>query len=222
MARLARVIIPGLPYHVTQRGKGGQKVFFPRPTTPLIAQIVGAAREAAVAVSAWQLMPNHVHLVLAPEGEDGLRHALVRVHRSYAGTVRARRKGAGHFWQGRFGAVAMDEPHLAAAFRYVTLDPAPARLVSRAEDWPWSSARAHPGLGDDAVTDLAPARQRFSRFADLLEGNEDTAATSRLRKAESVGRYIGSESLLAELEAQTRRRLRPLERGPKPTADLAG
>ena len=108
-----------------------------------------AAREAGVAVWAWQVMPNHVHLVLAPEGEDGLRHALARMHRSYAGMVHARRKGVGHFWQGRFGAVAMDDPHLAAAFRYVTLNPAPVRLVSGAEDLPWSSARAHLGFGDD-------------------------------------------------------------------------
>jgi REP element-mobilizing transposase RayT len=72
-----------------------------------------AAREAGIAVWAWCLMPNHVHLVLAPEGEDGLRHALALAHRSYAGMV--------HAWQGRFGAAAMDEPHLTAAFRYVTL-----------------------------------------------------------------------------------------------------
>jgi len=80
----------------------------------------------------------------------------------------------------------------------------------------------HLGLGDDALTDLAPARQRFSRFADLLEGDEDTAGTSRLRKGESVGRPIGSESFLAALEAQTQRRSRPLKRGPKPTDDRAG
>ena len=109
-----------------------------------------------------------------------------------------------------------------AAFRYVTLNPAPARRIRHAEDWPRSSARPHLGFGDDALTDLAPARQRFSRLADLLEGDEDTAATSRLRKGESVGRPIGSESFLAALEAQTQRRLRPLERGPKPTEDRAG
>ena len=68
-----------------------------------------------------------------------------------------------------------------------------------------------------ALTDLAPARHRFSRFADLLEGDDDTAATSRLRKGESVGSPIGSESFLAALEAQTQRRLRPPRRGPKPT-----
>jgi putative transposase len=60
----------------------------------------------------------------------------------------ARRKGSGHFWQGRFGAVAMDEEHLAAALRYVSLNPVRARLVARAQDWRWSSASAHLRLRD--------------------------------------------------------------------------
>jgi len=63
-----------------------------------------------------------------------------------------------------------------------------ARLVVRAEDWPWSSARALLGLGEDPLIDLAPARQRFARFADLLEAAEDGEATARLRKGETVGR----------------------------------
>jgi len=72
-------------------------------------------RAAAVEVWAWWLMPNHVHLILVPSDPDGLRRALAHVHRRYAGVIQARRKRTGHFWQGRFGAVAMDESHLAAA-----------------------------------------------------------------------------------------------------------
>jgi putative transposase len=220
MARLARVVIPGLPHHVTQRGNGGRRVFFSDADYGAYRDLLAkAASEAGVAVWAWCLMPSHVHLILAPDSEDGLRRALARVHRAYAGMIHARRRRTGHFWRGRFGAVVMDEPHLAAAFRYVTLNPVRARLVRRAQDWPWSSARAHLGLGDDALTDVAPARQRFSRFADLIEGEGDAAATSRLRKGESVGRPIGSESFLAALEAQTGRRLRPLARGPKRASD---
>ena len=68
-------------------------------------------------------MPNHVHLILTPSDDDGLRRALARVHRRYAGIVNARRRRTGHFWQGRYGAVAMDEDHLAAALRHVSLIP---------------------------------------------------------------------------------------------------
>src|SRR5579863_4218176 len=111
MARLARLVIPGIPYHVTQRGNGGQRVFFSQADYAAYRDLLaGAAAEAGVAVWAWCLMPNHVHLILRPSGEDGLRRALARVHRAYAGKIHARRRRSGHFWQGRFGAVAMDEP----------------------------------------------------------------------------------------------------------------
>ena len=221
MARLARVVIPDLPYHVTQRGNGGQRVFFSDEDYAAYRDLLAmAARDAGVEVWAWCLMPNHVHLILCPGDGDGLRRALARVHRAYAGRVHARRRRTGHFWQGRFGAVAMDEPHCVAAFRYVALNPVRARLVARAEDWRWSSARALLGLGDDGLTDVAPARARFSRFADLLETDEDVEATARLRKGESVGRPIGSEGFLAMLEARTGRRLRPQPRGPKPGGEV--
>jgi REP-associated tyrosine transposase len=84
-------------------------------------------------------MLNHVHLILMPSDSDGLRRALAAVHRRYAGIIHARRKRTGHFWQGRFGAVVMDEAHLAAALRYVSLNPVRARAVERVRDWRWSS-----------------------------------------------------------------------------------
>ncbi|GLQ76636.1 hypothetical protein GCM10007881_01510 [Mesorhizobium huakuii] len=88
-------------------------------------------------------MPNHVHLILTPTDPDGLRRALAKVHRAYAGIIHARQKKTGHFWQGRFGAVAMDDDHVLSAVSYVGLNPARAGLVKQAADWPWSSARAH-------------------------------------------------------------------------------
>jgi len=222
MARLARVVVPGLPYHVTQRGNGGQRVFFAdRDYEAYRDWLAEAAHEARLGVWAWCLMPNHVHLVLVPQNEDGLRRALSRVHRRYAGFIHARRRRTGHFWQGRYGAVAMDEDHLAAAYRYVNLNPVRARLVERAEAWRWSSARALLGLGEDGLTDLTPAGQRFSRFGDLLEAEEDEEATSRLRKGETVGRPVGSDRFLAELESKTGRVFRALKRGPKPNAGRA-
>jgi len=74
MSRLARLVVPGLPYHVTQRGNGGQRVFFSDDDYAGYRDLLAeAAREARVAVWAWCLMPNHVHLILCPDDEDGLR-----------------------------------------------------------------------------------------------------------------------------------------------------
>jgi putative transposase len=143
-------------------------------------------------------VPNHVHLILEPRDEDGLRRVMAGTHRVYSGLIQERRPRAGRFWRGRYAAVAMDEDHLRAAYRYVALNPVRA------------------GLGEDPLTDLAPALERFAHFGDLLAREEDRDAISRLRKGESVGRPIGSDAFLASLEAHTGRRLHVLPRWLKP------
>jgi putative transposase len=223
MARLARVVIAGHPHHVTQRGNGGARTFFSDADYALYRDLLEEhCRAAEVAVWSWCLMPNHAHLVLVPSDEDGLRRALAPAHRRYAGVIHARRRRTGHFWQGRFGAVAMDEEHLRAALAYGALNPVRARLVARARDWRWSSTRAHLSRRDDGITALAPVRERIPDFAAFLAGAEDGEAFARLRAAESVGRPVGDERFMAGLERVTRRSLRPGRRGPKPKEREAG
>jgi putative transposase len=217
MARLARVVLPGHPHLVTQRGNGGARTFFGDHDYALYRELLAAQCQAAsVEVWAWCLMPNHVHLILVPSDKDGLRRALAKLHRAYAGTIQARRKRTGHFWQGRFGAVVMDEDYLAVALRYVALNPVRTRLVDRAQDWRWSSTRAQLRGRDDGLTALKPIRDRFPRFADLLATETDPEQVERLRAAESIGRPLGSDRFLARLERFTGRTLKPAKRGPKP------
>ena len=98
MARLARVVVPHHPHHVTQRGNGRARTFFANADYALYRDLPAEnCRAAEVAVWAWCLMPNHVHLILMPSDPDGLRRALARVHRSYAGVIQARRRRSGHF-----------------------------------------------------------------------------------------------------------------------------
>jgi putative transposase len=217
MARLARVVIPGHPHHVTQRGNGRARTFFSDADYALYRDLLGQhCRAAGVEVWAWCLMPNHVHLILVPSDPDGLRRALAAVHRRYAGIIHARRKRSGHFWQGRFGAAVMDEAHLAAALRYVSLNPVRARLVERPRDWRWSSTRAHLSGKDDGITARAPVKKLFPDFADLLASAPEADLFLRLREAESIGRPLGDDRFLARIERLTKRRLRPGKRGPKP------
>src|SRR5580700_8771820 len=216
MARLARVVIPGHPHHVTQRGNGRARTFFGDADYALYRDLLAEnCRACGVEVWAWCLMPNHVHLILVPSDADGLRRALSGVHRRYAGIIHARRRRTGHFWQGRFGAAVMDEDHLAAAIRYVSLNPVRARLVARAQDWRWSSTRAHLTGKDDGITARAPIRERFPDFADLI-ASADAEAFTRLRAAESIGRPLGDDRFLAKIERATKRSLKPRKRGPKP------
>jgi hypothetical protein len=115
----------------------------------------------------------------------------------------------------------MDEDHLAAAARYLALNPVRAGLAPRAQDWPWSSVHAHLAGRSEALTTVEPLLSRYPNFADLLALGPDDAAFDRLRRAESIGRPVGSAAFIAGLEAATARRLRPAKRGPRPAADDA-
>ena len=122
----------------------------------------------------------------------------------------------GHLWQGRFGSVVMDEEHLANAVRYVSLNPVRAKMVERAQDWPWSSATAHLSGRDDELVTVAPVLDRYGNFASFLGQEEgDAVAFRRLRQSETTGRPLGSDQWIEKLEKRTGRKLKPQKRGPK-------
>jgi putative transposase len=215
MTCLARIVIPGLPHHVTQRGNRRERVFFSDADYQFYLDGMGAAaKKAGSEIWAWCLMPNHVHLLIVPRDEDGLRLTVANAHRRYAARLNARNKWTGHLWQGRYGSVVMDEAHLYHALAYVSLNPVRARLVERAQDWPWSSARAHLTGKPDGVTTLAPALGRVENFAAFLSAHD--AAFEALRRAEITGRPIGSAGFLDALEARLGRTVKPQQRGRKP------
>ena len=161
-------------------------------------------------------MPNHVHLLIVPADVDGLRLTVANAHRRYAARLNARNKWTGHLWQGRYGSVVMDEAHLWHALAYVSLNPVRARLVERAQDWPWSSARAHLTGQPDGIITLAPALERAGDFAAFLGAAHDPAEYEPLRRAEITGRPVGGAGFLDALEARLSRTVKPLRRGRKP------
>ncbi|KUR73809.1 transposase [Novosphingobium sp. Fuku2-ISO-50] len=223
MARLPRVVLPGIPHHITQRGNGRQPTFFEDGDYALYLDMLAAAADRAqVKIWSYCLMPNHVHIILCPQDEDGLWRTFGDLHRRYTGFINARRRTTGHLWQGRFGSVAMDEAHFVTALRYVALNPVRAGLVRKAQDWPWSSTRALIAGHSDHVVDVAPALERVGDFAAFLGQDFDEALTyAALRKAESIGRPIGSPEWLADMEARTGLTLAPQKRGPKPKREEA-
>ena len=217
MARLARVVIPDLPHHVTQRGNRRQPVFFDDGDYRLYLRLVGeAARRSETAVWAYCLMPNHVHFIMVPTRADGLRATFAEAHRRYTSLINARFGWTGHLWQGRFSSSVMDEGHLMAALRYVALNPVRAGLVAQAADWPWSSAAAHMAGRGDGLVEMDEVLGRTGDFAGFLREDADPEAVARLRRAYSTGRPVGAQAWMTGLEAAAGRVLAPRRRGPKP------
>ena len=218
MARIARFVVPGLPHHVTQRGNRRERVFFGDDDYELYRDLLASqCRKQGVACWAYCLMPNHVHLILVPDRKEALGRALGETHRRYSSVVNARLRVTGHLFQSRFGSVVTDEEHLMAAVRYVALNPVRAKLVQRAEDWRWSSARAHCEGRDDGLVSVAPLVDRCGgRFADFLDAPGSAETVLALRASETIGRPLGSQAFLDRLAAATGRDPRPKRRGPKP------
>ena len=221
MARFARIVAPGCPHHVTARGNRREPVFFEDGDQDIYRDLLSEQmRKAEVEVWAYCLMPNHVHLILCPSTADGMARALGAAHRRWANFVNARGRWRGHLFDGRFASVVMDEAHLHAAIRYVALNPVRARLAARAQDWPWSSTRAHLAGEDDGLVTVRPVLDRVESFASLIETEADDPAFTALRAAETTGRPLGAADFVADLE---RRLGRPIARrapGRKPGVRL--
>jgi putative transposase len=216
MSRLARIVVPGLAHHVTQRGNGRQQVFFRDADYAWYLQLLTASCAATrVSCLAYCLMPNHVHLLLVPATVDGLRRCLSVVHRAYAGALNARLGRSGHFWQGRYGSVAMDEPHLYEALRYVLLNPVRARLTVTPEAWRWSSARVYLAGECDELTNPWRMLGLIGDVRTYLAERPDAVRVERLRVAETIGRPAAEADFLLRLEQETGRRLRSRRCGPK-------
>ncbi len=213
---------PGVPHHVTQRGNRRQQTFFNDEDYALYRELIAeSCRAAQVGVWAYCLMPNHVHLILTPSDPDGLRAALSEAHRQYSRHVNFREGWRGYLWQGRFASAAMDERHLMACARYVEMNPVRARLAARAEDWPWSSARAHLAATSDGLVDIRPLLERAPDWREVLDSALSQADYEAIRRGERTGRPLGAAEFVARLEEQLGRRLAPRTPGRKPKAPVS-
>jgi putative transposase len=200
MPRAARLVLPGIPHHVTQRGNRRQQTFFSEADYALYLKLLRFwCGKAGTAIWAWCLMPNHVHLVLVPGRADGLAGALGATHRRYTWEINQREGWRGHLWQSRFASVAMDDAHLHVCLRYVELNPVRAGLAERPEQWRWSSARAHLGLDQDGVTELEPMRARIDDWRALLDSGLGDGERDAIRAGERSGRPLCGPAFVEQL-----------------------
>lgn len=213
MPRIARIVLPGLPHHITQRGNNGQSVFdsdadYQKYLTLLFEQ----SEKFSLAIEGYSLMPNHVHIIATPDRKDSLAHAVGRTNLIYAQYFNTRHGRSGHLWQSRFYSCAMDEPHFCAAIRYVELNPLRAGIAQIPWQFRWSSAAAHCGIHDDN------RRLDFSRWEMSFNGEEwkqflsagvDDDMLKKIADATMTGRPFGGEDFVNRMETSLGRPLRP-------------
>ncbi len=219
MARLSRLVVPGYPHHVLQRGNNGQTVFVDAADCEyLLEQLMRSVQRERVALHGYVLMNDSFQLLLTPETEGGLPRLMQALGRAYVQYFNRRHLRSGTLWEGRYKATLLQpEPHLIDCMIYLDLSPVRAGLATRAADYPWSSHRHYAGLQHDRR--LVPHPQywqlgntpfaREAAYTQRVEQGLSAVTQQRLADAVTKGWAVGESGFLAELQKQTPRRLLP-------------
>jgi len=216
MPRIARIVVPNYPHHITQRGNRRQNTFFTDDDyKQYLKMLSSSCKKGGVQIWGYCLMPNHVHIIAVPQETGSLRLAIGEAHRRYTRMINFRYGWRGHLWQARFSSFVMDEKYLLAAARYVELNPVKSGLSATPEEYPWSSAKAHIQQKDDILVKVQPLLDLvddWKVFLSLLTSEKDK---NHLLQHERTGRPLGSDSFIEKLEEKTEKILRKLKPGPK-------
>lgn len=223
MARLPRLIIPTQPHHVIQRGNNGQPVF--QDTADYLAflgWLRTAARNYKVAIHAYVLMPNHVHLLVTPSDADGLGHMMQWIGRYYVPYFNQKYGRSGTLWNGRYKTSVVDaDQFFLQCSRYIEFNPVRAGLAAGAGDYPWSSYAHHAGLQVDALITDHPQYwalgntpfQREAAYIALGETALTAAQVDTINRAVLKGWPLGSDQYKLALEHKMKRQVLPAKRG---------
>ncbi len=224
MARLPRLAVPGHPHHLIQRGNNRQAIFADaQDCERFLAELGDLLKVHAVALHAYVLMPNHVHLLATPVSKDSLSKLMQSLGRRYVGWFNRRHQRTGGLFEGRFRTSVIEaERYLLACSRYIELNPVRAGLVPTAESYRWSSLGHHLGQRVDPLITEHPLVwslgntpfERQAAYRSLFEAGVATEDVERMRFAVHHGWGLGSAEFLQA--TGSRRRLTPGRPGRPP------
>ena len=225
MGRRARIILPGVPHHVTQRGNRRQRVFFHADNYHAYLELLYASALAFdFTVWSYCLMPNHIHLLLVPTSESSLRDGISHLHQMYTRSVNRSHGWTGHLWQGRFFSCPVEISKAAYVARYIELNPVRAKLCENPRHYPWSSAEVACAQSKEGKSGFSPLYapggtwEEYLRYDPLLESPKELKL---IRTSVSTGRPLGDEQFISRVEAETGVSFALRKPGPKPaTQDM--
>ena len=205
MPRIARLVVPGYPHHVTQRGNYRQDVFRGDSDRRRYLELISSySKKHSLDILCYCLMNNHVHFIVMPSKEDSLAAAFRTAHTLYSQYFNKKMKACGHLWQGRFYSCVLDDRHLLAAARYIERNPVRIKIVKKPTDYVWSSARNHAGISQGDIIDtnnlfkyIEVVQNRWEGFVDKIDESDEI---SMIRKYTTTGRPLGTGYFIEKLE----------------------
>ncbi len=215
MVRCARIVAADYFYHITQRGNNRQIIFCDDDDRrAYLSWIDEYSRRYSLELFAYCLMSNHVHFIAKPKEDDSLARTFNTAHMRYAQYFNKKYHSCGHVWQGRFFSSLLDEKYFQVAVRYVEQNPVRARMVEKAWDWPWSSARPHV-FGEHSRIKLVDIKVfiNVASWQEYLDNKEDVQFLKAIRQQTKAGRILASKEFIERLEDVFQKKLCPAARG---------
>ncbi len=221
--RMGRYFLPGQPLHVIQRGNNRQPIFFThQDAVNFLTWLNEAAARHRVAIHAYVLMPNHIHLLASPETATSLPRAMQSLGRRYVRHINGRLQRTGTLWDGRYRATVVDtDKYFFQCSRYIELNPVRANLAADPGAYRWSSYHANAlGKADALVTPHAlfaslgvDDRRRSAAYREMFSDPVPPATIDAIRAATNGGWALGDNGFRARVAGASGRRVQPLQRG---------
>lgn len=216
MSRIARVCAINYPHHITQRGNNREAVFFEDKDKEFyLKTLTSYSRKWDFDIWAYCLMSNHLHILAVPKKKESFARGIGGTNLVYTQYINRKYKRSGRLWQNRFFSTIIEkESYLWATARYIERNPVRAELVKKAEDYLWSSAKAHVlGVKNDVLSgECWLEGMDLSAYRESLR-NEDKEIEESIRKATSTGRPFGAEMFIKRFEKILGRDLLPKKAG---------
>ncbi len=219
MPRHPRVIYPGVPLHIVQRGNNRQACFFADEDYSLYLEwLAKYSKESKCAIHAFVLMTNHVHILLTPSEKKSAGDLMKKLGQRYVQHINRTQKRSGTLWEGRFrSCITQQEDYLLACQRYIELNPVRARMVENAGDYIWSSYHAHAHGQSSEVLSPHPLylhlgksdAERQRTYKDLFCNDLEPGMVDRIRKATNGNFVLGNDRFQDEIEQALGRRVTP-------------
>lgn len=222
MPRIARIVITNVPHHVFNRGHRKRRIFNSEDDFLLFLKLLReAGKHHNVKIIGYCLMPNHFHVIAVPHAKDSLAKAFEEVKRKYTMAQNIKYQWTGSLWECRFHSSPVDPIHFLFLLRYIELNPVRAKIVKYAEEYPWSSARAHVHKRADRHLDLAeiPELQHGIDWVKFLKAEDDPKFINAVEQHIRTGRPLGSKEFINRLEMMIGRNIVIRRAGRKPISN---
>ncbi len=223
MPRKPRMYLPGVPSHVIQRGNNRNPCFFhTQDYCVYLNCLADACRRYHVAVHAYVLMTNHVHLLMTPESSEGISLVMQSIGRRYVQYINKTYQRCGTLWQSRHKSSLIDtENYLLTCCRYIELNPVSAHMVGHPGDYPWSSYHHNAyGKPDPIITHHAlynslgsTTEERLRQYKALFITPLSKQDVHSIRSAAQCSMPVGSRHFKAQIEKTLNRSIGHSNRG---------